>query len=119
METYHVKVSAPGFQGVCALVTVQSYNAAGACASAERIVRSQLTSFVESPTETKLREADERMRQINDELDSIEEKWSDSGWAIEAFGEQAQQQDSARADVLRSQRSQIWAVIHELESTTP
>lgn len=115
METYHVKVSAPGFQGVCALVTVQSYNAAGACAEAERIVRSQLTSFVESPTETKLREADERLREIENELDSISEKWSDTGWAIEAFGEQAQHDDSVRGASLRSERREIWDLVEMLE----
>ena len=118
MQTYHVKVSAPGFQGVSALVTVQSYNEAGACAEAERIVRSQLTSFVESPSETQLRQADQRLWEVGERLDELSEKWHHTQWAIENFGEEARRLDGIRAEELVSERSQLWALIGELESTT-
>lgn len=119
MQTYHVKVSAPGFQGAYALVTVQSHNEAGACLEAESIVRSQLTSHVESPRDTKLREADLRIWQIGERLDELTGKWKHTQWAIETFGEKKQQEDSAQAEALISERSQLWALIHDLESTKP
>jgi hypothetical protein len=118
MRTYHVKVTAPGFLGIHAIVTVEAHNEAGACAVAERIIHSQLTSYVESAHETKLREAEQELDKLNRSIDNAEQFLDDPGDTIEQCGQTAYDEACRDLAGMKTRRSELYAVIHELYAST-